>query len=114
MVGPKVALNVGVAVADEVHGARSAEWNPVVGIVAVVGRTEVLELEASWDVNVRVAASLVGVPEGLRDALVDVRSLEVPVMAVSALVTSTSPLSKVSHAWDVELVEIRKLDEVGT
>ena len=58
MVGPKVALNVRVAVADEVHRALSAELDTVVGVVTVVGRTEVLELEACWDVNVALQRAL--------------------------------------------------------
>ena len=74
MVGPEVALNVCVAVADEVHRALSAELNAVVGVVAVVGCSEVLELAACWDVNVRVAARLVRVPVEGRDAVVEVRS----------------------------------------
>ena len=74
VVGPEAALNVRVAVADEVHRALSAELDTVVGVVAVVGRTEVLELKACWDVNVRVAASLVGVPVVGRDTVVEVRA----------------------------------------
>ena len=74
MVGPEAALNVGVAVADEVHRTLSAELDTVVGVVTVVGRTEVIELEACWNVNVRVAASLVGVPVVGRDTVVEVRS----------------------------------------
>ena len=74
VVGPEVALNVCVAVADEVHRALSAELDTVVGVVTVVGRTEIIELEACWDVNVRVAASLVGVPVVGRDTVVEVRS----------------------------------------
>ena len=74
MVCPEVSLDVGVSVADEVHRTLSAELDSVVGIVAVVGRTEVLELEACWDVNVRVAASLVRVPVVGRDTVVEVRS----------------------------------------
>ena len=74
VVRPEAALNVRVAVADEVHRALSAELDTVVGVVAVVGRTEVLEFEACRDVNVRVAASLVRVPVVRRDTVVEVRS----------------------------------------
>ena len=46
----------------------------VVGVITVVGRAEVVELKAGWDVNVGVAASLVGVPVVGRDAVVEVGS----------------------------------------
>jgi len=74
VVRPEVALNVGVTVADEVHRALAAELDTVVGVVAVVGCSEVIELKSCRDVNVRVAASLVGVPVVGRDAVVEVRS----------------------------------------
>ena len=74
MVGPEVSLKIGVAVADEVHRALTAELDTVVGVVAVIGRAEVVELKAGWDVNVGVAASLVGVPVVGRDAVVEVGS----------------------------------------
>ena len=74
MVGPKVALNIRVTVADEVHRALSAELDTIVGIITVVGRTEVLKLESCWNVNVRVAASLVRVPVVGRDTVVEVRA----------------------------------------
>ena len=72
VVGPEVSLNVRVAVVDEVHRALAADLDTVVGVVAVVGRSEVVKLEACWDVNVRVAASLVRVPVVGRDTVVEV------------------------------------------
>ena len=74
MVGPEAALNVRVTVADEVHRTLSAELNTIVGVITVVGCTEVLELESCWNVNVRVAASLVRVPVVGRDTVVEVRT----------------------------------------
>ena len=58
VVGPQVALHVRVAVVNEVHRALSAELDAVVGIIAVVGRSKVLELETSWDVDVALQRAL--------------------------------------------------------
>ena len=62
MVGPKAALNIRVSVRDEVHRSLSVELDTIVAVIAVIGRSEVFEFESCWNVDVCVAASLVGVP----------------------------------------------------
>ena len=74
VIGPQVALNVGVTVVDEVHRTTASELDTVVAVVTVVGGTEVLELESSRDVDVGVTLVLVRVPVVGRDTVVEVRS----------------------------------------